>query len=416
MLLQARVVHISHRYGSSHGLSARARYTVSGIALGAILALTSFLDLFSRIKLGPVSANGFLTVLYGAVAVLLLAMRRNVPRQVQAAVRPGAVFVAWAIASILWNTGRSVETIQNICVLVLFVAAIVVIGSQSANSGTVPVLLMKQLPWALYLSTTIFVSTIFHLYGVQPRLYALYASVGVMWFAAGWRFHERRAKAITLAIVFCIGWSLSRTSLISCILVLPWVVALRVKSLKGWLRPIATLLTLGAVTIAAILSVPSLQKRFTEEGDQGVTVSGTAISTQGRAQIWVAVFKDAMLSPIMGHGAGSATDLVTKQFGASIAQPHNDYLRIFHDYGLVGITLWVVFVIYLFSSMRRQYRVAKSSGNINRQRNVVAAVSGMVMVLLSMTTDNIIIYPGPMFLEAILLGAALGTGANDKPR
>jgi O-antigen ligase len=224
------------------------------------------------------------------------------------------------------------------------------------------------------------------------------------------------ARVITLALVFCIGWSLSRTALISCVLVLPWVVSYREKSLNGLLRPILTLLILGTVTVVAIMSVPALEDRFTSEGDQGVTVNGTTISTEGRARIWDTVLRDAMRSPIIGHGAGTATDLVTEQFGASIAQPHNDYLRIFHDYGLVGITLWVGFVISLFSALRRRYRVAKSFGNIMQQRNVVAALSGLVMVLLSMTTDNIIIYPGPMFLEAVLLGNALGATQTANPR
>ena len=147
---------------------------------------------------------------------------------------------------------------------------------------------------------------------------------------------------------------------------------------------------------------------FFEEGDQGVTVNGTTISTEGRAEIWLVVYNDALRSPIVGLGAGSATDLVTKRFGASIAQPHNDYLRIFHDYGLVGITLWVGFVTSLVLTLRHRYRVAKSQGEVTHQRAIIAALAGLLMVLFSMSTDNIIIYPGPMFLEAILLGNALG--------
>ena len=68
------------------------------------------------------------------------------------------------------------------------------VAGQSANSGGAPIKLIKNLPFALYFYTSLFVLTIFHLYTVQSRLYALYASVGVMWFAAGWRFKEREGS------------------------------------------------------------------------------------------------------------------------------------------------------------------------------------------------------------------------------
>ncbi len=77
MLAQTRAIANPQRYATGSRVSARARYTLSGVVLGSILALTSFIDLLSRIKLGPISANGFLTVLYGAMAILLLLLRRN---------------------------------------------------------------------------------------------------------------------------------------------------------------------------------------------------------------------------------------------------------------------------------------------------------------------------------------------------
>jgi O-antigen ligase len=414
MLLQDTAIAIPHRSAVANRRTMRSPYTASGIALSTILVLTSFLDLFTRIKFGTISANGFLTVLYGAMAMLLLLLKRNVPGQVLSAARPGIALVIWAIASILWNVNRSVEAVQNTCVMVLFVASIILVASQAASSGKASPQILKQLPWVLYFSTALFVSTVLHLYSVQARLFALYASVGVMWFAAGWRFHEKRARTATIIMVFCIGWSLSRTALIGCILVLPWILSFRGKSLTGLLRPILTLSFLGVVTLGAIFSVPSLHQRFFEQGDQGVTVNGTTISTEGRAEIWAVVYADAMHSPIVGHGAGSATDLVTKVFGVEIAQPHNDYLRIFHDYGLIGLALWIAFITSLVTVLRRRYRLAKSLGNVRQQRNIIAALSGMLMILLSMTTDNIIIYPGPMFLEAVLLGNALGAVYGDK--
>jgi O-antigen ligase len=387
--------------------------SITDVSLAGILFLTGFLDAFQWIKLGSISLNGILTVIYCGVVVSLLLIKGRVPRQVIGAIRPGIFLAVWSIASVAWNHNRSGETLQNVSVLLTFIVSIMLMGALRGQGVNFPVLTLQRLPFTIYFASLLFLLGLvfYHTVGTfafTNRGYALYVAVGGMWFAAGWRFHEKKSRQSTLLIIVMIAASLSRTALSSVIVLLPWIVSLRAKSVSGWLRPLGMLLLIGSVSVAAIYSVPALHDRFLSSGDRGVTVNGTSISTEGRAEIWATVYADALTSPIVGLGAGSATDLVIKKFGATIAQPHNDYLRIFHDYGLVGLALWLWFVFSVAASLRSSYLKAQFHGDLTQQRYIVAGISALCVVLFCMTTDNIFVYVGPMFMAAILLGNALG--------
>ena len=168
------------------------------------------------------------------------------------------------------------------------------------------------------------------------------------------------------------------------------------------------LIILGAIAVVAILSVPALHKRFLSAGDRGLSVGGTSISTQGRAQIWAAVFKDAQQSPWIGHGPGSSSLYVAKVTSGVVKEPHNDYLRLFHDYGIVGVFLWLWLIYSLFKTIRKGYRIAERRNLLGAQRCIVSGLGVIVTVLICMLTDNILVYAQPMLLVAILLGAAVG--------
>ena len=55
--------------------------------------------------------------------------------------------------------------------------------------------------------------------------------------------------------------------------------------------------------------------------------------------MWAATIESARHHPLVGQGLGSSQDLIERLFG--LAHPHNDYLRLWHDLGLVGLLLLV---------------------------------------------------------------------------
>ena len=66
--------------------------------------------------------------------------------------------------------------------------------------------------------------------------------------------------------------------------------------------------------------------------------NGVGIRLSGRNKLWGTTWTSAQTSPIIGHGAGSSDALITNTF-VNAGHPHNDYLRLLNDYGLVGLLL-----------------------------------------------------------------------------
>jgi len=109
---------------------------------------------------------------------------------------------------------------------------------------------------------------------------------------------------------------------------------------------------------------------------------------RGRSTNWylfLSSFLDAdFFSLLIGQGSSTAAGFVPNFGYYSSVEPHNDFIRILHAYGLIGITLYVSilirFCIDSFQLRRTNSRFSQDLGNVM----VVAVVS---FVLLSITTE-----------------------------
>lgn len=97
----------------------------------------------------------------------------------------------------------------------------------------------------------------------------------------------------------------------------------------------------------------------------------------GRHAIAVEIAQDIdsrpLVESLVGYGPGSANALATLISGGTLTQPHNDWLKILYDYGILGSTVITVFTALVFSS--------STTGA------VIALTNAIIM-----TTDNVIIY------------------------
>jgi O-antigen ligase len=84
---------------------------------------------------------------------------------------------------------------------------------------------------------------------------------------------------------------------------------------------------------------------------------------------------------VLGQGIGQAQISVSSQF-VSIVQPHNDYLRITYDLGLVGLALW------LFALVRVAV-IIKSAKFLSRSGSAMS----VILLLGFAFSDNPIVYP-----------------------
>jgi O-antigen ligase len=149
----------------------------------------------------------------------------------------------------------------------------------------------------------------------------------------------------------------------------------------------------------------SFEERFFS-GDTSIHVGDVRINASGRLNIWPVIIESARESPILGKGLGSSQELIQAVMPVA-GHPHNDYLRIGHDLGLIGLSFLCVALVTwlgsLFSHWRRAIEFDPQGGQVQ-----LAGVLGLLGLMLVMFTDNAIIYPFIMGPLGILVGAGLG--------
>jgi O-antigen ligase len=151
-----------------------------------------------------------------------------------------------------------------------------------------------------------------------------------------------------------------------------------------------------------------LQEHFLS-GDVRLRVAGVGINVSGRGSLWQAAYDSFLESPWVGKGAGSSSHLIESRF-RTVAHPHNDYLRVLHDYGIVGISLWLLGWIRVLRQLWTQAR----SGERCRRADAplqFAAFLATLGICLMMITDNPMTYVFAMAPLGVLVGAAVGTAS-----
>jgi O-antigen ligase len=97
----------------------------------------------------------------------------------------------------------------------------------------------------------------------------------------------------------------------------------------------------------------------------------------GRHAIAVEMAQDIdsrpLVESLIGYGPGSANALATLVSDGTLSEPHNDWLKILYDYGILGSAIITIFIALVFSSS---------------PTGAVIALANAIM----MTTDNVIIY------------------------
>jgi O-antigen ligase len=140
-------------------------------------------------------------------------------------------------------------------------------------------------------------------------------------------------------------------------------------------------------------------------------VRDVGINVAGRVEAWDLVVRSARESRIVGKGIGSSNVLLMSHFvGGSFDHPHNDYLRVWHDLGLIGLGL-LLFALFSWASiLAREWYHAERQGK-PAACTELAGLLALLALMLAMVTDNPIVSTYIMAPTGILVGAGLGTVA-----
>lgn len=244
-----------------------------------------------------------------------------------------------------------------------------------------------------------------------------------------WRYRTSRRKAVFAA--FMIGFiflmivlSASRTAAGVAILLLA-ILNLEPKNL---LRQLFPRFAVAAVGIAIVFLIfPSLRERLFYRTPDNLTEAVQLLNVSGRNQMWDITAKHALKRPILGWGPGSARPLIARSIAWKRPvkpveyPPHNEYLQIFHDGGLIGLALFLGAWGLIAVKMYHAWQAAeKERHNQDALTWYFAGILTIFIVAINALVDNTLHYASVMCPVFILLGCAYAvhtsTPSHHNPR
>jgi O-antigen ligase len=196
--------------------------------------------------------------------------------------------------------------------------------------------------------------------------------------------------------------SLSRTSTLVGGVLLVFIV-LRGKRGRRLFKSLFMLLAAVLSLYMLVVHYAPFRDRFLV-GDNALQVGGLEISTQGRAMLWKLLLSLSSDNWLLGQGIGSSGRLIAEYLPAgqsdSIGHPHNEYLRLYVEFGIVGLALFVVGYLALV------WRIFRSAKRTDHPLHW-AAFLALVGIGLSAITDNPFVYPFVMLPLGSLAGLSL---------
>lgn len=393
------------------------------LAAAALLPLLTagFVNLAARWRVGPLSGMGLATAVQAGVLLAALAAAARYPRRLLVRMLPFAAFLLWAaLRSLL--TPPTFEGAQNGLVYLLFGAGALLAGTLAARD---PERMTGRLGGALvWLQGVALGMALLNLllwgiprggsWMIGPRSLALVCLIPFHWHLARWSAGERRALLVAALWFAVIVATTSRTASAIGLVSLAVVVALQAgrRPRRAAVGGLALAASLG-LAAALVAFAPPFHARFFQ-GDTRLQVGEYAINVSGRAAFWRLMVQSAREAPVAGQGLGSSQSVMAAEFLESdnIRHPHNDYLRLWHDLGLVGVALLLAAVASWLAAL------ARDAGSGGAARSVLRITAGLTVLemLLAMITDNLLIYPFFMGAAGVVVGSALGMGAGARAR
>jgi O-antigen ligase len=381
---------------------------VRALAL-VILLFSGLVDLPRSLQVGPVTGQALLTVGYHCAALLLLFMTPVLGFPLPSKAMPLLIFMFWAATSLAW-TPALVNGIQNI-LAVGALPLLLIVGE--ATASTVPGFtfwLERQLSRSVLLATSLYALSIV-LSGpanndlISARSFGLFALFGVAIYLARWRYGWKSGLWWAIGITLLIGVSESRLALGIAVVLFP-IAQIPTRRLIRWAKVLLVSAVVVVLSYAAFDYFDALRDRFLK-GDVSLRIGDVSINASGRTAFWRATFDSWSDAPIVGKGAGSAEGLIESVF-VTIRHPHSDYLRIAHDYGMIGVVIWTAGILALLLSVWRAWQQADRARH-HEARLLLAALLALVAFILEMSMENTMVN---VFLTAplgLILGSAFGS-------
>jgi O-antigen ligase len=206
--------------------------------------------------------------------------------------------------------------------------------------------------------------------------------------------------AITFAIILFTGSRMAAAALVPVLLTHPSLMANRPR----WLTIVSGLI----LTVLALSSTQAFQERFFFSDDASlrdvITLSDN-LNTAGRRELWPVLIRECSASPILGNGVGAGAVYSTELSDEILGHPHNEFIRVYCDTGLIGTALlWGFFLTVAV----RNYHALRQGGDT---RLHTAALQCIAVLAVLAVTDNPLVYTA-LFMTPIALVLGLADHAD----
>ena len=375
------------------------------------------IDFPSRFSVFSFRASAVLTLVI-ATALVLMCSNLMIFHSIQISsfsivskLKPGRLIASYLVLMVftfgILGSNFNINTQQNLaCYVIIFTSYFL---GKRMQTGLNLHAVLKRVQIAISFSSMLYIATCVK-YGAGndfiyfPRAIAMISCLGI-----GITFYLTEQKRITKFLyqsVFLgsVLLSLSRTAI--------FVVGVTFFSLTVWRSKkqlLATLMSLTTLFTFAyfIFLLPVIRNRFNFIGDQA-TFGGRTINTAGRTKIWGVILQESSDSIFLGHGIGSSEDLVLSNF-QTISQPHNDFLRIFFDFGILGFIVLCLMLLLLGLDGKTRRNSTSANALMFKIKNVLA-----LQLFSFMLTDNPIVYPFYTLPLFFILGVSSGQSNSQR--
>lgn len=404
---------------SRHAVSA---LVASLLVLGFFWALTT--RVATGISVGSYTLNAYLTLIAAILASLLFALtlaslfqRRNLPANRKESLRPAVLVAAlsslpllvYSLASL--SQSQLIAGLQNILVWLIFSAALFGLIFNLTNSHLV--LIRRGL---------LLVAVLLPASKIIPTL-------------GGFDFQGQSTFAITALIV--LAWTVSVKPETWLHHVAPWWVFLSILLAEVRMAGVTAaaimlflvrhlplsragqfLAAIPVGLVSILLAWQFLGDKFlrrSSEGEQLVAEGNPGLGaleilgTSERGPGWVALVESLGKDfNFWGQGAGKATVFFLTEY--PLGHAHNEYLRIFYDFGWAGLALFLLGALSLFLATVSLHRRNPNDFSF-------ASLLTISSVAVLSATDNPVVYVMAMLPAAIAIGSAFATERMaSKPR
>lgn len=354
------------------------------------------IDFPSRFSVFSLRASAVLTLIMATALVLMYSnlvifdLIQKSSFSTVSIFQPGRLVVCYLVITVfafgIFGSNFNINTQQNLaCYVIIFTSYFL---GKRMQTGLDLYSVLKRVQIAILFSSMLYIATCVK-YGTGndfiyfPRAIAMISCLGI-----GITFYlteQKRVVKFLYQSVFLgsVLLSLSRTAIfvtgVTFFALTVW------KSRKQLLAKLMSLITFFVFAYFVFL-LPVVRSRFNFTGDQA-TLGGRTINTAGRTKIWGVIMQESSDSIFFGHGIGSSEDLVLSNF-QTISQPHNDFLRIFFDFGILGVIVLSLMLLLFGLDGRARRNLTSANSLMLKIKNVLA-----LQLFIFMLTDNPIVYP-----------------------